>query len=129
MHLYPQTEKWVCDHRSINEENSLTKRTRKHFCSLVLFYTEFRRIYGVVFRTSLRGEAMIHLRIFLTNISLRSSYSEFSALIVDCCFNHRDHNQQKCDKCHLTYYWELSDRSYHNPCYFGETCSKQGAYK
>ena len=93
------------------------------------FFTEFRRIYGVVFRTSLRGEAMIHLRIFLTIIYLRSSYSEFSAFIVDCYFNHRDHNQQKCDKCHLTYYWELSDRSYHNPCYFGETCSKQGTYK
>ena len=77
---------------------------------------------------AVRG-AMIHLQIFPAIISLRSSFCEITAFIVDCCFNHRDHNQQKCDKCHLTYYWELSDRSYHKPCCFGKTCSKQGAYK
>lgn len=64
-------------------------------------YTEFRRIYGVVFRTLLYGEAMIHLHIFLTVISLRSSFCEIAAFIVDCYFNHRDYNQQECDKCHL----------------------------
>lgn len=92
-------------------------------------YTEFRRIYGVAFRTLLHGEAMIHLHIFLTVISLRSSFCEIAAFIVDCYFNHRDYNQQECDKCHLTYYWELSDRSCHKPCYFRKTCSKQGTHK
>lgn len=79
--------------------------------------TEFRRIYGIVFRILLCGEAKLHLHIFLASISLRNSFCELAAFIVDCNFNYRYYNQQKCDKCHLINYCELSDISNHNPCY------------
>ena len=93
------------------------------------FFTEFRRIYGVVFRTLLHGEATFHLRRFPAIISFDGNFCGVFAFIVDCIFNYRNYNQQKCDKCHLRDYRELSDRSYHEPCYFRETCSKQGTYK
>ena len=75
------------------------------------------------------GRRIFHLRIFLAFISFIGSFCEVSTFIVDCIFNYRNYNQQKCDKCHLRDYRELSDRSYHEPCYFRETCSKQGTYK
>lgn len=91
--------------------------------------TGFRRIYGVVFRTSLHGEAIAHLRISFATISFNSSFCEAFVFAVDCYFNYRNYNQQKCDKCHLIIYWELSDRSCHKPCYIWKTCNKQGTYK
>ena len=61
------------------------------------FFTEFRRIYGVVFRTSLHGEAKIYLLFVGTTILFATISCCGLAGSMVCKQNRSNYTQAKCN--------------------------------
>ena len=93
------------------------------------FFTEFRRIYGVVFRTLLHGEATFHLRRFPAIISFDGNFCGVFAFIVDCIFNYCNYNRQKRSKCYFCNYRELSNKSYTQLDFVRKARGNKGKHK